>query len=84
MSSIRRNNPLASAQTPPGISAGGLLNTRQAAELLNLGVVTLEKYRIAGRGPAFLKIGKSVRYAVEDINAWLAEHRCTSTAEATR
>ena len=27
------------------------------------------------RGPAFIKIGRSVRYLVEDLDAWLEEHR---------
>ena len=35
-----------------------LLNTPQAADLLKLGVATLEKLRCVGGGPRFYKIGK--------------------------
>lgn len=27
-------------------------------------------------GPAFIRIGRTVRYLVEDLDAWLASYRC--------
>lgn len=32
---------------------------------------TLQKMRLFGDGPTFLKLGSSVRYRVEDIESWL-------------
>ena len=38
-----------------------LLNETQAADLLNIKVPTLRRWRWAGKGPTFLKIGGAVR-----------------------
>lgn len=57
------------------------VDTEAAARYLTLTPHTLECYRSLGGGPAFYKFGKWVRYAVEDLDAWAAERRCTSTAE---
>jgi hypothetical protein len=46
----------------PAVSRGmGLLNETQAADLLNIKVPTLRRWRWAGKGPTFLKIGGAVR-----------------------
>lgn len=43
---------------------------------------TLQKYRLVGLGPKFLKIGKSVRYEKREVDAWLTQHRAhQSTSE---
>ena len=34
---------------------------------------TLKKWRVNGDGPRYAKIGKAVRYRVEDLNEWLAK-----------
>jgi hypothetical protein len=59
----------------------GLLNERQAADLLNMKVPTLRRWRWAGKGPAFLKIGGAVRYDRADLEAFLASARRTSTSD---
>jgi hypothetical protein len=38
---------------------------------------TLESWRHRGQGPAWLKPGKSIRYARADIEAWHAKIRVT-------
>lgn len=49
-----------------------LLDTREAARLLKLGVSTLEKMRGQKKGPRFLKLTNStVRYKAADLEAWL-------------
>jgi excisionase family DNA binding protein len=58
------------------------LNTPQAAEYLGLGKSTLDKLRVAGGGPAFIKIGKRVVYDPADLDAWFAAHRRTSFSES--
>lgn len=36
---------------------------------------TLANWRAAGRGPSFTKIGRSVRYSVEDVEAYEAQQK---------
>jgi len=61
-----------------------LLNEQQAADLLNLKVPTLRRWRWAGKGPAFLKIGGAVRYDHADLAAFMASARRKSTSDAGR
>jgi predicted DNA-binding transcriptional regulator AlpA len=58
-----------------------LLNTRQAAERCGLSARTLEKYRITGGGPPFIRLGGAVRYQLEDLDAWIASNRRRSTSD---
>jgi excisionase family DNA binding protein len=59
-----------------------LLSQRDAARLLGLSVRTLERMRVSGTGPRFLKLGNAVRYRLQDIEAWLASRLVSSTSEA--
>jgi Helix-turn-helix domain len=59
----------------------GLLNETQAADLLNIKVPTLRRWRWAGKGPAFLKIGAAVRYDGADLERFLVSARRTSTSD---
>ena len=52
-----------------------LLTTTEAAKVLNLAEITLRMWRVNGTGPRFIKMGKSIRYAVEDINIFCDEHK---------
>ena len=50
-----------------------LLGERAVAELLNLKVSTLRKWRLLGRGPVFCKVGgRAVRYAPADVEQFIA------------
>jgi hypothetical protein len=55
--------------------------TRGAADFLGLATNTLEKWRIAGKGPAFSKIGGAVVYDERDLESFLVACRRTSTSE---
>jgi len=57
------------------------LDTYGAAQHLGLSKSTLEKKRVYGDGPPFLKLGKAVRYRVQDLDAWLAARLISSTSE---
>ncbi|WP_439545010.1 helix-turn-helix transcriptional regulator [Sandarakinorhabdus sp.] len=50
-----------------------LLTTKETADYLRLAPTTLEHWRLDGRGPAFVRWGRSVRYRRADIEHWLAE-----------
>jgi hypothetical protein len=38
-------------------------------------VATLAKWRWSRRGPAFIKIGRDIRYAVKDVEQWVSTQR---------
>jgi excisionase family DNA binding protein len=59
-----------------------VLTTTEAAEYLNMKPSTLEQWRWNGQGPRFCKIGRSCRYRVTDLDAFLAERVFHSTTEA--
>ena len=61
-------------------AAAGLLRTPEAAKYVGLSASMLCKHRVFGTGPTFLKIGKPVFYDVRDLDAWLAQHRRSSTS----
>jgi hypothetical protein len=53
-----------------------------AADHIGWAPATLRTKRCRGGGPPYHKLGKSVFYDLDDVDAWLAEHRRTSTSEA--
>jgi predicted DNA-binding transcriptional regulator AlpA len=60
-----------------------LLTQRQAAALRRLSERTLERLRVAGTGPRFVRAGgRSVRYREVDLEAWIASRVVGSTSEA--
>jgi excisionase family DNA binding protein len=58
-----------------------LLDTSSAADFLNISSRTLETWRLTGGGPAFVKVGRRVRYHRSDLESWLADRRRTSTSD---
>ena len=51
------------------------LTQHELAELLRLPERTLEDWRLTHTGPPYLKLGRHVRYEVQDVLAWVQEHR---------
>jgi len=62
------------------------MNVEEAAKFTGLSKSSLDKLRVYGGGPVFVKIGRRVIYREGDLAAWLAEHarRSTSDQGATR
>ena len=58
-----------------------LLTTKEAARYLRVSPRTLERYRVTGQGPRYLKIGRLVFYRKSDLDAWLAERERRSTSD---
>lgn len=48
-----------------------LLTEKDVAKVLKLSVKTIQRYRLYGGGPEFIKINKSVRYSPEAIEEFL-------------
>jgi predicted site-specific integrase-resolvase len=44
----------------------------EAADFLGLAQKTLSRWRWAGKGPAYRKFGGSVRYSIDDLEAFAA------------
>jgi hypothetical protein len=59
-----------------------VVDEKQAAAYVNLSVKTLQARRAVHKVPAFLKIGRSVRYRMADLDAFLAAHRVDPEARA--
>lgn len=59
-----------------------VLKEDAAANYVGLSVPTLQKKRSNGDGPRFLKLGRSVRYRLSDLDAWLDAAAVASTSEA--
>lgn len=58
------------------------LSAEQVAGRIGFSVKTLEGWRRNGGGPAFIKIGRNVRYRESDLTAWLARESFNNTAQA--
>ena len=55
------------------------LRRREAAAYLRLSVPTLAAMAAQGRGPAYSKAARVAIYDVDDLDAWVAQHRCVPT-----
>ncbi len=58
-----------------------LLTTQQAAWLLHVSRKTLERMRVEGRGPRFVKVGRAVRYRQSDLFTYITTNTHHSTSE---
>jgi len=57
------------------------LTAREAALHLGLSTRTLDRYRVSGDGPVFLRFGGGVRYLREDLDEWARTRRRKSTSD---
>ena len=65
----------------PNIESDHYLHETEVAKILSIKVSTLRRWRWAGTGPAFLKIGAAVRYDPAVLQSYLAERVRTSTSD---
>jgi|HubBroStandDraft_4_1064222.scaffolds.fasta_scaffold3969236_2 Helix-turn-helix domain len=57
------------------------LDTPLAAATLRLSQSTLNKWRLTGGGPKYLKIGRRVLYSRDTLEAWARAHERASTSD---
>jgi predicted DNA-binding transcriptional regulator AlpA len=57
-----------------------LWDQNQLAEYLGKSTAWCERARWAGDGPKFIRLGRHVRYRVEDVSAWIEEQRARGIA----
>ncbi len=50
----------------------GLINEQEAARKMGVKPITLQLWRLAGKGPRYVRLGtRTIRYRPEDIAAWI-------------
>jgi predicted DNA-binding transcriptional regulator AlpA len=58
-----------------------LLTTDRAAQMLGVSTSFLNKARLTGDGPPFVKIGARIVYDPADLAAWIEARKHRSTSE---
>lgn len=58
-----------------------LLTTSQAADWAKVSKSFLNKARLTGSGPRFIRLGKVVRYRPADLEAWAAAGAAVETTD---
>ena len=59
-----------------------ILRTPGAAGYVGLSSSTLEKMRLSGDGPQFVRLGgRAIGYDINDLDAWLDERRANTETE---
>ncbi|ARP98244.1 helix-turn-helix domain-containing protein [Pseudorhodoplanes sinuspersici] len=51
-----------------------LLNEIEASDILRVSVRTLQSWRCGGAGPAFIRIGRAIRYRYSDLLAYVDQN----------
>lgn len=62
------------ALLPAMTDSAASLTTRELAQRWRISARTLERWRAARTGPAWITIGCSIRYRMMDVLAWEAAH----------
>jgi predicted DNA-binding transcriptional regulator AlpA len=57
------------------------LNVRHAAEYVGLSKSSLDKLRVYGGGPLYIKLGRRVVYDRVDLDAWMGSRRVANTSQ---
>jgi hypothetical protein len=58
-----------------------LLTVNEAAAILRCSVASLNKWRLSGKGPAFIYVGRRVRYTRAALIAFIAASTRQSTSD---
>ena len=66
--------PLQSVRTLPG-----LLEIDDVVDLLHVSRSLLAKWRMKGRGPRFMKVGRRILYECGEVRRWLEAQERSST-----
>ncbi len=48
------------------------ISAKAFGELIGVSHITLCQWRLRGKGPRYVKCGRTVRYALADVEAWIA------------
>lgn len=59
-----------------------LMSPAQAALSLGVSRSYLDKKRVSGGGPSYIKLGRNVRYYPAELERWVLEHKRDNTSQA--
>lgn len=79
VTSLTRNS---GATVTPQPIPDRLIDEVEAADILGVKKQTMGVWRIRGCGPAFVKIGRLVKYKLSDIRNYIDSRTVSNTAEA--
>lgn len=72
-------NGLSNERLIPGQDVPAFMDIDGVADLLRVSRSLLAKWRMAGRGPRFTKVGRRILYECAEVSRWLEEQKRTST-----
>ena len=52
-----------------------MLNEKDAALYLGMSRIWLSQSRMRGTGPVYIKLGRTIRYSISDLDTYLESHR---------
>ena len=58
------------------------LTEQELSELISIPCKTLQRHRMNGEGPTYIKYGRSIRYPIQELALWLTS--CTHQDMAMR
>ena len=61
--------------TTPTSGLDPLLSIEELAEYLGVPVTTIYDWRVDGKGPCAIRVGRHVKFTVSDVLAWIGEQR---------
>jgi predicted DNA-binding transcriptional regulator AlpA len=59
---------------------GRLLTVQEVAAILRCSISSLNKWRLTGLGPKFVRVGSRVRYRLAEVEAYVAQQTRQSTS----
>jgi excisionase family DNA binding protein len=57
------------------VAAGPLLSPEELSNFLGVPVATIYRWRSRGEGPSGFKVGRHVRFSLDDVQDWLDTRR---------
>ncbi len=75
--------PADTADRPGSSAADHLLSPGELAAYLSVPLATIYRWRYHGKGPVSYRVGRHVRYKLEEVEAWLERRREHGTAAAS-
>ena len=71
------------SEKPQASTRTDFITEAELADWLGDSVSSVQKWRVAGKGPRFVKKPKGISYNVADVEKWIEERTVSSTSEAT-
>ncbi|KRC55117.1 AlpA family transcriptional regulator [Nocardioides sp. Root79] len=65
--------PETATTTPGGLEP--LMSLEELSEYLHVPIKTLYDWRLTGKGPCAVRVGRQLRFFVGDVHDWLASQR---------